>query len=429
MNIKEIVFKKPNYIHIVSIAYCLCIIAASFQKWTNYANIILLLSVCVYIFCTGTIKNSFLCIGWSVYIFLYPILDCAIRNENGLPLFTLLSYLAVIGILLFGGMRFDNIRIIVAFIKIFACFQCFGVFLSKVLYPLYVPIAWRLVGFWNAKVSGFTSDPTLTTNILVMGIGAFAVDLWIHIGRRKNIIIEWICLFFLSLAMLIEGKRSFLIAMVIAFSIIFLADSKKNNKKFWRVLFSIIILLIGGIALSLVFYKFGNESNGLSRIGATILGVINGDDVTSMRTTWAEYMKQWRVGHELRGIGWERFQVKLLETPYGGKVPNGHCVYKQILCETGYIGITFLILLLVITVSLSIRNILFYSKERNKVLLGFSMLTTYIIIVFSVYCYFGNAIYDASIYMYFFVAVSIVGTLYNYSKKIKKRKVCEQINE
>ena len=411
--------KKFDYIHLIPILYCISIIVATFMRWMQYVNFLTVGCILFYILREKEIKKSILCGAWTIYIFLYPLMDCALRNKKGLSFDMALCYLVPIGILLFGRLNTKDIQTLFIFIKGFALFQAFGIYLSKLVPSLYVAVTWRVLGAWYETVCGFASDPTVTTNIIVMGIGVYATDLWVN--PKKNKRINFSCLLLLLFAMIIAGKRSFLIAMGIAFILVFAAESIFNRKKLAIVIISLPSILLAGIGSSLIWYKIFGANNALGRMGATFIGISSGEDVSSMRSTWAEYMRQWRSGHEVFGIGWENFQTKIMETPYGGRVPNGHCVYKQILCETGYIGVSIFILLVVVTIILAVKKILFYKKIRDKQKLAFAMISTYMVIVFIVYAYFGNSIYDAFIYLYFFAAVSIVGTLRNSAKLFMKQ--------
>lgn len=417
MGRKRIVIKNLDYTAILPIVYCANIMSATFVRWTNYTNIFLLGVGIIYIVKQKTLKKSYICWLWAVYVLIYPILDYAIRNGKGDSLYVFLCYSTVIMMLLVGCLKDKDFRLIIKFIKYFAYFQATGIYLSEIAHGLYIKIAWRLVAFWSSKVTGFSPDPTVATQILSMGIGVCFVTCFCE-NKRDEKIKSGVGLIVLFIALIKAGKRSFLIAILISCVIILIAKNISNRFVLIKTIMFSVVLIMGGVAISLIMYKINGSSNALGRIGETILGAANGEDVSSMRSTWATYMNEWKQGHELFGIGWENFQIKIMDTPYGGKVPNGHCVYRQLLCETGYIGFSVFIILISVTLYLAIKNILLYSRIQDNIPLQYSMISAYIAIVFAIYCYTGNAIYDPYVYLYFFMSVVMIGTMNNFQKSL-----------
>lgn len=416
MERKRVTIRNLEYTTLLIVVYCIGIVSNTFARWTNYANILILGTAIICIIKRQKLKKSYICWLWASYILIYPILDYAVRNGNGIPLYIFLGYLAVMLVLITGCLKAKDFRLIIKFIEYFAYFQAAGIYLSKIAYGVYVKIAWRLVAFWTNKVAGFTPDPTVAAQILSMGIGVCLVS-YCCANKRSEKIRSGAGMVVLFIALTIVGKRSFLIAIFIAGIFVIVAKDYRDKLALLKTAMSSVILVTVIAVISLTSYKIGGDSNALGRIGGTILGVVKGEDVSSMRSTWAIYMDEWKKGHELFGIGWENFQVRIMDTPYGGKVPNGHCVYRQLLCETGYIGFCVFIILISITVYFAIKNIMFYTKVNDNISLRYSMLSTYITIVFAIYCYTGNAIYDAYIYLYFFISVVMTGTMNGFQKK------------
>lgn len=411
-------------IEFITALYCVCIIAATFIRWMNYFNLAAGLVIIVYIFKTRRIGKSLLCIFWSGFIFIYPICDAALRGESGLSLFTILCYTTPLLMLLLSNIKIDNFAsIFIIFVKGFTWFQAFGVFLERMWERAFIIIAWRLLGFWSYGVTGFSTDATTTAYIISLGVGLYLIEYWLHDNKMsKYAFIKLICGVILLIAMILTNKRSFLVAVFISILFLFLMQSAISRVKFCRTLFGGLVAVFMGCCACTGAYYVG-MSNALGRMGATLIGLSVGEDVTSMRSTWAAYMNEWRRGHEMFGIGWESFVNRISYTSYGGRVPNGHNVYRQVLCEEGYVGLIVFVLLLLFTIVIAINNVLYFSRQKEKESLYIAMFSTFTVIVFFIYSYSGNAIYDAVIYLYFFASVQLVAIL---QRKRTRRKIQER---
>lgn len=401
--------KNLSDIAVVSGVYCLCIISATLIRWMNYFNLLAIMVILLYIFLRRKITKAPLNLLWAGYILVYPLVDAAIRGEVGLSLFTALCYITPMFFLLGTDVNVDNFgSFFISFAKGFAWFQAFGIFLGLVSQRVFIIIAYRLLGMWTAKVLGFTTDPTVVAYILCFGVGIYLIDfLLLENKNTKNAYKKLVSFAIMFVSLIITGKRSFLLGTCILLVIILLVFYTKSKRKFvWTILGGVAVGIIG-CAICLGAYFSGVE-NGLGRIGGTIIGLMNGEDVSSMRSTWAEYMEQWSEGREWFGIGWETFKNRINFTPYAGKVPNGHNVYLQIMCEEGYIGLALFSVLIAATVIYAVYNCIILVKTNDKSATRASLLALFTVGLFAIYCSLGNGIYDANIYLYFFAAVQLL---------------------
>lgn len=413
--------KKHADIAVISAVYCLCIVMSTFIRWTNYVNVLAIGVMMLYVMLRKRIAKTALNLLWAAYILVYPLLDAAIRGEIGLPFFTALCYITPMVFMLITDINVDNFgRFFLGFAKGFAWFQAFGVFLGIVSQRLFIIIAYRLLGLWSATVLGFATDPTVTAYILCFGIGAYLADfLALENKRTKSAYQKLGSLAILFFALLLTGKRSFLLGTGLMFLVMLLAFYTKSKKRFVRTFFGGIVLGIAGGGVSLGAYFIGAQ-NALGRIGETIIGLMNDQDVSNMRSTWAEYMEQWSEGREWFGIGWETFRNRINFTPYAGRVPNGHNVYLQIMSEEGYIGLIVFSVLMGATVLYAVYNAARLAKTNDKSAVRVSLFSLFSIGLFAIYCSLGNAMYDAIIYLYFFAAVQLLNAAAKARKNILK---------
>lgn len=401
---------------LITVMYCLCIVVATFIRWMNYFNIAASGVSVVYALRTGRVGKSKLCILWSAFIVVYPLCDAWIRGEAGLSLFTALCYITPLLMLLSYVNLEGFVKIFIVFVKGFSWFQAFGIFLELIWKRLHIIIAWRLLGFWSYNVTGFSTDATVAAYIICFGVGLYFIEYWLADDKMSKYAIKKLSygsLLFIALVM--TNKRSFLIAVFISILLIFILQSTVSGSKFFRTLVGCAVVACLGYFVCIGAYYMG-ASNALGRVGATLIGLSEGEDVTSMRSTWAMYMNEWRQGRELFGIGWESFLNRISYTSYVGKVPNGHNVYRQILCEEGYVGLSIFVLLLVNTIVIAIKNVLFFLHRKDSELLYIAMFSLFVVLIFAIYSYSGNAIYDAVIYLYFFASIQLI-TLLQRTKK------------
>ena len=418
MQIKMKSKDKDIYTKIYMILYCVCIASATIIRWMNYVNALTAFVGIICIIKTKKIRKEVLNFIWMIFIAMFPLLDAAIRGEAGLSLFTFLQYLPALLLLTIG--LFDIVeyrKIWLQFIKGFAWLQIFGMLLSSLWNRIYIMIAWRVLGQWSYAVTGFTTDPTMVAYIVSMAIGIYCVEYIFEENKRnKETVFIFVKMVVMCYFLIETGKRSLLIATIVVLMLCVLMYATNSKKKFFSKIFvfPIIITVLGGICI--LAYRAG-YNNSFARIGGTIIGMKAGDDVSNMRSTWAEYLKMWSKGHELFGIGWESFKHRILATPYY-IVPNAHNVYKQILCEEGYIGFLIFILILLATIIYSIKEVIVTKNKENKKLAIYAM---YGVLFFIIYSYSGNAIYDSTIYLYFFGSVQLCSSVMLENKKDEKQ--------
>lgn len=393
------------------ILYCICVIASTIVRWMNYVNLFTTFIGLIFIIRTRRIKKRKLNWLWMAFIAAYPLLDAAVRGEAGLSLFTLLCYLPPLVMLAMGALGINEFQTIwLKFVKGFAWFQIIGMALSAVWNRLYTIVAWRLLGQWSYAVTGFTTDSTIAAYIISMAFGAYSIDAYLDSNEsRKDRRLSSLKLVIMLLALIATNKRSFFISAIIVLMIMILVCEMNSKKKFVSSFLSFIAIVIVTYGICIAAYYLGSD-NAIGRIGETIIGLKEGEDVSNMRSTWAAYLDAWRQGHEFLGIGWESFRNRIKLTPYD-QVPNAHNVYRQIMCEEGYVGVGIFIILVIITITTVIRIVVHANSCGEKNIMKTAMFSMYVIIVFFIYSYSGNSIYDPTIYLYFFAAISLASSV------------------
>ena len=378
----------------------------------NYINLFIILLVCYSIYKSGRIRKNPLGLLWTLYIIAYPILDAKLRGESGLLLLDLLCYLAPLFIIIGNDSTIETLNIYLMGIKYIARFQTLGVLLSFFWKKGYYAIAWRIFGYWPSNLYGFSPDKAMTALCVCIG---YAVVLSELCTSKPYLNKATVCKLLESIIYIVciiaSGKRYGFILLLITTLIIVMFTSTKDGITFFRSFLLCALLLVAVTVSSIWTYYIWGESNALGRIGSTLIGLSSGDDVTTNRLVWAEMMSRWGAENKWFGIGWESFRYRIIQEGYSG-VPNGHNVFKQIQCETGYIGLCIFIGLLIITF-VKVFSLVYQSLSKSYLnnLVIFTVITLVILTSFTIYCLSGNAIYDSFAYIYFFISIVFADTL------------------
>lgn len=412
-------FKKPNMWQWMTAFYVLYTFMAILGQFMNYASVFIFIFI---LFCAvknrGRIVKRPVAFVWCLWILIYPILDNFLRGEYKLQLYELLSYGTVILFLIFADDDVNNVKGLLTGFKIIAWFNVFGILLQNLIPRLHTIIAWRLLGMWSYDVRAFTSDSTAAAFLFAIAIGIVFAEFLCEKNRLSKAIklLEFIILF---ISLILTTKRSMLIAVIVAVFVEYIITSLSSWRQLLKALAIEIVIVLLGIGIALFSYTVLGSESGLGRLGETIIGIINEQDVSSLRSLWAQYMNEWRLDNTWFGIGWESFKNRIYNTPYGGTVPNGHNVYLQIMCEEGYIGLILFLLILVVTLIIALNNALYYSRQSVVIEKKLALSSLSIFINFVIYIGTGNGIYDACIYLYFFAGILLISVLDSLRRKGK----------
>ena len=408
-------FKKPNMWQWMMAFYVLYTFMAILGQFMNYASVFIFIFI---LFCAvknrGRIVKRPVAFVWCLWILLYPILDNFLRGEYKLQLYELLSYGTVILFLIFADDDVNNVKGLLTGFKIIAWFNVFGILLQNLIPRLHTIIAWRLLGTWLYNITAFTSDATMAAFIFAVGIGIAFAEM-ISSDRRNSKLIKILEIIVLSATLIMTTKRSLLVATVAMILIEWLIISSNSFQKFFKTLLLEFLILIVLLVIFLFSYFILDSENAFGRLGETIVGYFNGEDVSNMRSVWAELMNEWRQDNVWFGIGWESFRNRIIIAGHKG-VPNGHNVYMQIMCEEGYFGLIVFIVLLLYSLVVSFKCGRFYLENGNYVEKKLTYSALSIFIIFVIYMATGNGIYDSSIYLFFFAAILILALL-NYNRR------------
>ena len=229
-------------------------------------------------------------------------------------------------------------------------------------------------------------------------------------GFLKNKWIYWICFMFCITGMLLENRKSELLAFLVGLFFCFrshmsLSTAKEKKKMRLNFLFLVIIVILGLSYLSSLGY-LNRYLLFIERILENVNSSGTNRDVTSGRTfLWALAFDLF-LQNPVLGIGWGHFKENLPD--YLSNLNNVHNNYIQILCETGIIGFLLVVIPMVMLLINTINNNNDFIKKgaNTKSLFMTANMTSYgLQISFFVLSFLDPCWYKMSFWPFFAIAI------------------------
>lgn len=305
----------------------------------------------------------------------------------------------------------DN-KYIVAFviIGIILFIGCLINFLSPSVYNAYIlplftssdqnSLEWQ--ASFGTSYPGFTSQVGYTSFFLSTAIGGlfcFRKNTFGHLFIPLELI--------LMFGMLLTGKRGPFVYLIIALLIIYFFESHGRDR-FIRVFQIIGIVLFIYLVMFLLAKYTGNAS--IERIFDSLQTFVTTHDVEDagreqLRNKAMEYF----YTNPIFGIGWGNFRRM-----YTLRSTHVHCIYIQLLCETGIIG--FLVFCLFFAANL-FGTISKLKNCRDAMEKSWLMFSIFMQIYFLLYGITGNPLYDVeeTILYFFSIGIGFLPVLFNFS--------------
>ncbi len=407
MRIKKIWLELYPLIFLI---YFFMIFLASIERWTHYVNFafigLSILAICK----AGIIRVSLIRITWATFLLVYAVVGYHIVNPYADLVYSV-PYISVIFLLLISDSGIKKYEYIQNLFIYFALFQTVGFLLQELLPGIYRMIAWRLLGRWSATVGGFTTDKTIAAFIVGVGVIVTVAQLLQGNGNVKEKKIRMAILGFLNIGLAFSDKRTIFVVVLLIELVIYLVNSKSWFQTLKRITLIAIVAVIF-LQICVNVYNTSGTDNIFGRLGYTYVGYLSGEDVSSSREEGYAYMENlWRTSTKTQafGIGWRNVQNGL------GRL--GHGVYRELLCETGYLGLALYVCLISGTLIYSGIVFLKTRKMRDTQLLSIIRSSFFIQILFITYSFTGNAIYDSFCYLFYFMAIAMSISVAYYVKK------------
>lgn len=142
--------------------------------------------------------------------------------------------------------------------------------------------------------------------------------------------------------LLLSGKRAHLIFMIIAILVTYIFSI--NNKRIVKHIFRLLSGILAVLLIVIMIYNFSSANddspiiNFINELEYTIVGLLEGEDVSSGRTVL--YSHSWKLFKEkpITGIGWREFRENSLGLINSDRGSHPHNIYLQLLTELGIVG-------------------------------------------------------------------------------------------
>lgn len=269
--------------------------------------------------------------------------------------------------------------------------------------------------YYNGSMAGLTSHYSINGMYLGIGTGIVSISTVFSDTNKKwkKIIYPAIMIF----ALLLTGKRAHLVFMIISLCLVYLIY---NYKKVGRSTIKLIVLLNIFILIYLIISIF------IPNILVVYERLFNSDYSTlgGRAQLYEEAIKLFRES-PIIGNGWGGYKNYVQYTVganYSSEYAkmNTHNIYLQLLCETGVIGFSAFVGLIIYNLRKAIKIIkkLVILNYVPKTFIVNALVLLFIQIFFVLYGFTGNPLYDAPMYMpYMLSCAGISSIIYEMMKK------------
>lgn len=309
------------------------------------------------------------------------------------------------------------------FAGVFYAFMTVFLMFTPNLYHNYVIPLFEAYGYgdsmWEMYQQGYMPGftPHYSTNGIYLAVGLAVPVAYLISGSRK---FSMKFLFALILfALLLTGKRGHVVFGIASILICyyFMNCNKPVNR--WFKIVSMVAL--GALVLVIVAEFVPSVLNVVYRFIETS----ESGDIGLGRDVFRALALELFAQNKMFGIGWDGFRY-YYNTVFGYEI-NVHCVYVQLLCESGIIGsliyYTFFVIALY-HIIYAVKYLISKGIELTnlqRVSITFSL---YVQCFFLLYCITGNPLYDSQILIPYIMACAIGEYYY---QKVKRMKVGEKL--
>ena len=321
------------------------------------------------------------------------------------------EYYRIIGYLATALLLFDakpgQYNSLWKWLKAISIFEAIGVFVQLLIPNIYYFIMSFLVSdemlssirerLLTGYYTGFTHEVSYTMFLIVIGLGIYIYQS--DLKRNKRSLVPII---FLSLALVVSGKRATLVFFIAAF---FLVQFIKSDSKVKILKYTAVVL--GVIAIIWITYPYWSKLQAFSRIN-TFIAFFQVRDYTAMFSgrsmIYEDAVKLWQTNPWF-GIGWGNFKYSVASTAWYARFDVHNC-YLQILCETGIVGAALFLGIIVTSVVNSIKAVFIFRRNMDVNNYRLSLFCCFIQIFFLLYSLTEPILYEYTDYVIFMICFS-----------------------
>lgn len=377
----------------------LTLLSSSIGRYMNYSYTITLIAFFIYIIRSRQINVNYINLFWGIFIVVFPIFNYLVHTTDFI-LIDILGYAVSLAGIFAVNEPDKRLEGMILYMKLRALMEAFFVIMQQFAYPIYVKFAWRILGTWNHDAGGMSLSISLSAYIITFGIAAF-----LFCNNRKSSVSSILPVIFCLTALVFTNKRTMMLIALILCVLFYYINCNRKTRVRRILLLPLFAILI--VTFSIWFYQtYGNE-NAIGRIIESLVNITEQKDISNGRNQIQDIAwKLWGESDYTKwfGIGWGGFKrnFTLFEN-----TSQAHNIYLQLLCETGITGLSVFVSVQLICLFSSVRLFIrFFSEDsRRRGLIGFSMTGQ---IIFGIYGFTGNPLYDSTCYLMYFGMITIL---------------------
>lgn len=307
----------------------------------------------------------------------------------------------------------DNYKWTMRLIRCFAMLYAASIWVQMLLPNVYSVFTDALRNGSDVRINklanyytGFTTNPVHTAGYIALGIFVYLQDL----PQKK--LKSYLAVAFLLISLPYTGLRMQMAAVCLCV-IVFAYICIEPNKRI-RLSVGLGILMLAAIAVMIVFHKQLNNIPLFRRIYRSIIGLLNGEDISSARSGLYALAIELFKKNPIFGIGWGNFRNEVPGVVTIRQKFDVHNIYLQLLCEVGVSGFMCFCIPLFYTFVKTLReymNSMNHEKFSFKTtVLGFSLLYQIYFLVVGIT---DNTLYNTYSQMPYFISCAILFTCLN----------------
>lgn len=289
-----------------------------------------------------------------------------------------------------------------------------NVYINKIA-SMYTGTFTRLVGWYKeGHYAGITDHYSTNGMVLVNGLLVFTSVVFCNYKKKANKCKGILGFLILFGALIMCGKRAHLLFGIIALILGYFVYTSNEKNKYFKY-FGITLVL--SILLVLGYYFIPAINNVISRFFDM------GQDVNILGRYkfWDAALSAFKE-NPIFGIGWFGFRTTVAPTIH--YIGHAHNVYIQLLCETGILGISIIMIFIAIFLVYGYKVLRYIAYNKNTIKINKQILIIFAFmyqVYFLFYCTTGNPMYDVYVFPVYFASCSISTYYYNQIKKEIKR--------
>ena len=385
----------------------------------NLASLIILLLIALYTIEVAkslTIKMDWADCMWTLYVAIVPAVLNLLRTHEFHTYLIIGYFLAVI---VFIKYRIESIEELLNILKVVSIIEATSVYVQFFLPSIYktliktlMPEAYNEIIFRQSSgyYTGLTKEVSFTVWFIIIGMSCYFSECYFQ--KRKCRFI-WI-LIYLTIALLMTGKKAQPLIVLISMLVIYIIISNKRLR--------IVKLLLGALLLIGIIYitfPMWEKLSFMQRYVSLINNIIQKSNMHVITTGRIEIYKAaidlWKQ-NKIFGIGWGNFRFDVEKSAWYSWFDVHNC-YLQLLCETGVIGLVVYILMITIVLYNSLASLIRIRNleiKNQKTIVAIST----ILFFFLGYSITGTCLYEYSYYIIFFLCIKKCNNIYKTVRSI-----------